>query len=53
MNWQEIENNAIIMRLPSGFYAVWIGGDWINASLPNENAAIEWLKQFIKGGIIQ
>ena len=41
------EKSATITQLPSGFYAVWIGNDWINASLASEDAAIEWLNEYL------
>ena len=28
-----------VVRLPSGFWSVWIDGSWLNASLPSEKAA--------------
>lgn len=48
MHYKQIENSAIITKLPSGFYAVWIGGDWINASLPSEESATDWLSKYLK-----
>ena len=29
----------------SGFWSVWIDGDWVEASLPNEEAARKYVKE--------
>ncbi len=34
-----------ITRLPSGYWCVWYGDDWMNASLPTREAA----EKFIQG----
>lgn len=32
-------SNVWVKKLPSGFWSVWVNGDWINAALPNQEAA--------------
>lgn len=35
-----------IKLLPkSGFWSVWVDGDWVNAALPSREAAVEWVKE--------
>ena len=34
-----------IRKLRSGFWSVWIDGDWVEVSLPNEKAAREYVKE--------
>ena len=33
-----------IEQLPSGFWCVWCGSEWINASLPSREAAEKFVK---------
>ena len=33
-----------IRKLRSGFWSVWVNGDWVEASLPNEEAAREYVR---------
>ena len=38
--------NIEIKLLPkSGFWSVWVDGDWVNAALPSEQAAKAWVKE--------
>lgn len=37
-----------IKKLPSGFYSVWANGVWINAALPSEEAAREYIQTMEK-----
>ena len=37
-----------VKKLQSGFYSVWINGEWINAALPNEEAAREFIQKLEK-----
>lgn len=34
-----------IKKLTSGFWSVWIDGDWVEASLPNEESAQKYVKE--------
>ena len=34
-----------IRNLRSGFWSVWIDNDWVEASLPNEEAARKYVKE--------
>ena len=38
-----------IRKLPSGFWSVWQGDNWINAALPSRKAAEEFLKAWKSG----
>lgn len=33
-----------IKKLTSGYWSVWVNGDWVEASLPNEEAAREYVR---------
>lgn len=37
-----------VKKLQSGFYSVWINGEWINAALPSEESAREFIKELEK-----
>lgn len=37
-----------ITLLPSGFYAVWVSGEWVSASHRTEADAIAFAKNFVK-----
>ncbi len=37
-----------IIQLPSGFWCVWFGGEWINASLPTKEAAEQFITDWRK-----
>ncbi len=34
-----------IRKLRSGFWSVWVDGDWVEASLPNEESARKYVKE--------
>lgn len=34
-----------IKKLTSGFWSVWVNGDWVEASLPSKEAAREYVKE--------
>ena len=34
-----------VKKLQSGFYSVWINDTWINAALPSEESAREFIKK--------
>ena len=36
-----------VKKLPSGYWAVFIGGIWVDAASPSEEAAQAKLKQFL------
>ena len=38
----ETLSTTAIEELPSGFWSVWQDGEWINAALPDERAAIAY-----------
>lgn len=40
--------NAEVIQLPSGFWAVFIDGDFVDAASPSEEAAQAKLNQFLK-----
>ena len=42
-----------IRRLRSGFFSVWVNGEWVNASLPTEKAAIDYAREFYPGKRIE
>ena len=41
------KGKCILKQLPSGFWAIWIDGNWIEASCKDKNAA--YLKAFSLG----
>lgn len=38
-----------ITQLPSGYWCVWYGSEWVEASLPTKEAAEEFIKERLKG----
>ena len=37
-----------VIKLPSGFYSVWIDGNWIDASFKTESEAEKFMLNYIK-----
>lgn len=37
--------DIVVKQLPSGFWAVWVGSDWVEASFPNEKTATEYAEK--------
>lgn len=38
-------NQYTITQLPSGYWCVWFGGEWIEPSLPTKEAAEEFIRK--------
>ena len=34
-----------IRKLPSGYWSVWVNGDWVEASMPSEESAREYVRK--------
>lgn len=34
-----------LRKLPSGFWAVFVNGEWVEASMPDEKSAKEWVAE--------
>ena len=37
--------NIEIKKLTSGFWSVWVNGDWVEAALPSEESAKKYVKE--------